>query len=217
MRIGSRFLVVLNLACLLAACVETTTATWSHPTHSETVSHFFVTEDARQLVFIGREYHYIFPDASSLIDILNWSDRGLLRGEFSAPFRLDSQNVITGTYAISCTCNDVTSGQVRWLEQKGFERAADTEGASMFRKVGHIAGTRYASGGIRFPTTLPLNDRYEIDIQTDFTSAGIVGRAALTPIAVAEDGIATVGLGYLVLIAAPFAVADMVIEELGPE
>jgi hypothetical protein len=215
MRIRTGVLVIVSLASSLAACVETTTGIWKHPTYSEAISQFLTTEDNRQLIFIGKDYHYIFPDTSSLFEILNWKDRGFLRVHFSEPFHVDSQNIVTGVYAIDCQCWGITSDQVKWLEQRGFKRGAEIEGTIALRKEGDIVGTRYASGGIQLPNISTLNTSYEIQIETDFSNAGVAGRIALTPIAVAEDGVATVGLGYLLLIGAPFAIVNMVINGHG--
>lgn len=217
MRIRTGVLILVGLVSSLAACVETTTGTWKHPIYSETINQFLTTEDTRQLVFVGKDYHYIFPDTSSLFEILNWKDRGFLRGHFSKPFHVDSQNIVTGVYAIDCQCWGITSDQVKWLEQRGFKRAEKIEGTMVLRKEGDIVGTRYASRGIHLPNISNLNTSYEIQIETDFSNAGVAGRIALTPIAVAEDGVATVGLGYLLLIAAPFAIVDMVINGPDPE
>lgn len=215
MHLRISLLVVVSLAISLTACVETTTGVWEHPAYGETISQFLATEDSHQLVFIGKDYHYIFPDSASLLEILNWKDRGFLRAQFSEPFRVDSSNAVTGMYAITCECWGITSDQVSWLEHRGFKRGAEVDGVVTLRKEGDIAGKRYASGGIQLPDISRLNKSYEIQIETDFSNAGVAGRIALTPIAVAEDGIATVGLGYLLLIAAPFAIVDMVVS--GPD
>lgn len=217
MRIYTRVLVVATLASSLVACVETTTSLWEHPTYAETISQFLTTEDTRQLVFIGEDYHYIFPDASSLFEILNWPDRGVLRAHFSKPFHVDSQNIVTGSYVIRCECWGISADKITWLEQRGFKRFAGADDAVLLQKVGDIVGKRYASGGVQLPDTSEFITSYEIRIETDFSNAGVVGRAAFTPIAVAEDGVATIGLGYLLLIAAPFAIVDMVIDGSVPE
>lgn len=217
MHVCTRVLVVVSLASSLASCVETTTSLWRHPTYSETISQFLTTEDTRQLVFIGKDYHYIFSDVSSLFEILNWPDRGILRAHFSKPFHVDSQNIVTGSYAIHCECWGISADQIAWLEQRGFRRSAGTDGAVVLQKEGDIVGKRYASGGVQLSNTSELITSHEVQIETDFSSAGVVGRAAFTPVAVAEDSVATIGLGYLLLIAAPFAIVDMVIDGSGAE
>jgi len=82
-----------------------------------------------------------------------------------------------------------------------------------YLKEGEIHGTRYSSGDIEFPKAASLSRVYKIQVETAHSSTGKIGRAAITPVAVTEDGVATIGLGALLIVAVPFWAADIVVEE----
>ena len=212
--------VLLPFLYLLIGCTQTTTSLWEKPTYTESINLFLTTKDKSEFVFIGGEYHYIFQNTSSLVDILNWEDRELLTALFYDSFVVDSSNAITGSYVIVCPCHNLEKDQEKWLEHMGFTRPSDDElsrlgGNVTYVKQGRIHGTRYLSGDVEFPHSARLNRIYSIQVEEErnYSFGGKMGRAALTPIAVAEDGVATIGLGAALIVAVPFVVIGEVLND----
>ena len=199
-------------------CTTTTTSVWKKPTYEETIKQFLITSDGEKLVFIGKKYHYIFSSQDSLKNILQWQDRKILKANFYDKFSVDANNKITGRYAISCECNDATKLQIQWLEDNGFHRLirkqpSPSDETNIYVKESQITGYRYLANNLKLDKYAILNNAYKITVETDYTIADKAVRVAETPIAVAEDGVATFFLVPLLVIATPFAIADGVFDE----
>jgi len=217
MKLIFKVIALLQIFCFLVACTQTTTGVWEKPEYRESINQFLATEDGEKLVFVGKKYHYIFSDTSSLFDILTWQNRRLLIGRFDKSFRVDSSNNIEGSYTIDCLCENADVNQIRWLKTKGFveyNKHQESNGEVTYRKEGYIRGVRYLSRDIEFNNTTNLNNEYDIFVETEHTTPGVIGRIALTPIAIAEDGAATIGLVALVAVGIPFDVLELLPEEV---
>lgn len=190
----------------LCACTQTTTGIWNEPTYNENINHFLIDPNNSSLIVIGGEYHYIFSKDSAPLPILAWEGRKLLRADFSSAFEVDEKNRITGEYSVICTCESASQEELHWLETNGFGRIE----SGFYSKTYNIKGNRYSSGTAKFPSPHQLNNNYSIKVRAPHSASGVMGRAALTPIAIAEDGVATIGVGALLIIAAPFVAADKI-------
>lgn len=200
---------LISIFLWLSACTTTTTGLWEKHQYTETVSHFFISADGTAVVLIGEDYHYIFQDADSLVNILSWTERHKLRGEFPSAFKLENDQQVSGSFSIICDCTDVDSAQIEWLKAHHFispETGSTEEKQGKYRFEGTLAGTRYQAGGLDLSRYTALNRPYEIDVWSYRNSNTM--RALFTPIAVAEDGIATLFAAPLMVLALPFVILD---------
>lgn len=196
-------LLVVNL--VVAGCTQTTTGIWKKPAYHEKISQFLITEDGKKLVFIGKKHHYIFDNEDTLKGILQWEHRGLLQAKFWDRFAVDESNGIAGSYEIQCDCKDATSEQKTWLQKMGFKQIIEQGSLTGLIFEDELEGKRYAAGEVSLDGYSKLNREYDVLVEAEMTTSGRLVRAAFTPVAIAEDGIATIGLVALMVIAAPFA------------
>lgn len=205
------------LSILIVGCISSTTDVWKKPTYNEAISQFLITEKGDKLIFIGEKYHYIFANETSLNSVLQWQDRGILKAAFYNDFSVDANNKVTGQFEILCFCHGATKEQIQWLENNGFHKLANMNDAfpddgKNYKKQIQVSGDRYLSNNLSLIKYDKLNYEYRIQVETDFTALGIAGRIAYTPIAVAEDGVATLLLMPLLAIGLPFYVIRSVKE-----
>jgi hypothetical protein len=206
----------------MAGCTTATTDVWKKPTYNETISQFLITANGEKLIFIGEKYHYIFANQDSLNNILQWPDRKLLKAAFFNNFSVDAKNKIIGRFAIVCFCHDASKKQIQWLENNEFHRfnknnLTSTDDKGTYIKEIKIAGDRYLSNNLSLDKYDKLNNEYQIQVETDYTFLDTAGRVALTPIAVAEDGLATFMLIPIVVIGIPFYAIESVFPPKGSQ
>ena len=170
-----------------------------------------MTEDGNKIIFIGKKYHYIFLNHESLSDIVKWNDNVEFKANFSDNFFVTLDNKITGKYEVTCECNDIDNTKKQWLKDHGFVRLLKEE-KTIYKKVDNVTGDRYLSNNLVFDKYEKIDEKYSITVETEKTSLGVAGRVALTPIAVAEDGVATIGAVGILIIAAPFAAGHYILD-----
>jgi len=205
-------LILAILAYLIVGCA--TTELWSKkPAYDESISQFLITTNGEKLIFIGKQYHYIFANEVSLNKVLQWQDRKILKAAFFDKFSVDAKNKITGHFAILCFCHDATADQIQWLKNNEFHRfniknLSPPDDKNTYIKEIQITGDRYLSNNISLDKYEKLNNEYHIQIDTDPSFLDTAGQIALTPIAVAEDGLVTIMLLPVITIGialSPFA------------
>ena len=206
MKLSTLFLSII----LLCSCTQTTTGIWRNSTYNENISHFLMTEDSKKIIFIGRNHHYIFVDDIGLSDIIKMNNVAKFNSHFNNNFYLNSDNEISGDYEVTCECKGADFSKKQWLKEHGFIKK-QIDNTVIYVKKSKVTGIRYSSNNLAFDSYEKIDKDYKITVETEKTALGITGRAALTPIAVAEDGIATIGTVGLLVIAAPFAAGHYVV------
>ena len=167
--------------------------------YQEKVETFLMSEDKEQLIVIGEKYHYIFPTNDVLKFITQWPDKKQqVKASFST-FRVQLDQSLAGSYTLFIRDSRKLSPEAKQLLiSKGF---FDNKSSNTLRYHGGLAGKRYLANEVRVPETLKLNKQYTIQIiENDTVSAGEVAkRIALTPLAVAADGLLILGGAPLLL------------------
>ena len=202
---------IVALLLLQYGCADHTRELWGkqpEPSYREKIDQFMISpEDSRLIIIgntiIGNRYHYIFEKDSAPLSILSWSGRKYLRADFSSAFNIYSDNSITGEYSLDCSCESASSEDIQWLESNGFKLHENGQ----YRKTLQVNGTRYRAGSNKIANSQNFNHEYYITIKRPHPTRSKISRIALTPIAVAFDGIATIGMLPLLIFAAPFMAA----------
>ena len=175
----------------LSGCTE---AMYTRKRYEEEVSSVLFTEDMKKIVIIGKDYHYIFDAPEALVRSLRSGLHARMRARFY-PFDVHADQRITGKLALLID-EDMAAEEVEQAMDMGFKPGSDS---GYFLTI-NLSGIRYDSGGIQ--ATAPsqrLNRTYTITVSVDHTAMGYAGRAVLTPVTVAADGILAVGMMTLFL------------------
>jgi hypothetical protein len=186
--------ITLFFALLITGCVTSSlykNSTETHRNFVEEVSSFLITADGKQLIVVGKQYHYIFAaEDETLKFILTWPEKKRVKASFEN-FVINSNQAVSGMYTLTVAGQDLTAESNKLLVSKGF-----ISNVSQKTLVYHGAlhGVRYLADKFTLPTTMQLNQRYSITMREDYPSASaVLGRILLTPLAMAADGILLVG------------------------
>ena len=193
---------------MLANCTQATRGAWEKPFYTDEITQFLISEDAKKVVFVGDGYHYIFAATQPLVDALQWTGRKSLKASFPEKFKLNGNNEIVGKIRISSDFS-ADKEQNRWLEKHGFERHTNPYFDTYVLYI-DISGERFLSNGVEIKQRSNLNQTYKVKIETDRTMLSTLGSIALTPVAVAFDRVATIGMVSLFVIAIPFVAINEV-------
>ena len=181
-------------AFLLIASCAVTKSMWDKK-YNETFRQFLVSKDGQYVVFLGKNYHYIFTDNLSAIkELLLWQNRNLLFINIEKTFlKLDLQNNVTGHAVIESFFNKLPRADYEFLRSLGFR---SEDGNALSLKI-NLVGKRYLPRD-DIGEYLPMLDRtYIVPVHYSSTFWSKVGKVALTPITVAAD--ATILIGKIVL------------------
>lgn len=176
---------------LSSSCI--TKFIWGDKSYEERIEQFFAGADGRYIVFVGRDYHYIFTDNSGLLKtVLSLKQQGVLTINLDKThLRLDANNDIAGDFVMSGPFNLLP------IEDRGVLqslRIYPDKRDDVTIKV-RLTGRRYVAkylGSNSLPTL--GNSSYTLPIY--YSDSGIVkgiGKAAVTPIAVGLDAVLFIG------------------------
>jgi len=172
-------------------------------TYTEEVSSILISEDGKQLVFIGNNYHYIFDVPEQLLLTLKSSFRKSISAHFGK-FRIDKNNNIKGKVGI--VLYEPLSGMQRYEAISiGYESKKDNESRkvnsirysdpNLYNRLGeHLAnvfilkGTRSKSWGItEGENKYKLNRSYKVTVLDKRGMLEKTAIASLMPIAIGAD------------------------------
>jgi len=189
----NKFFILVAVLLLLASC-GITKSLWNG-NYNETFRQFLVSQDGKYVVFLGKNYHYIFTDNSSVIrELLLWSNRNCLFINVEKTFlRLDLKNNVTGHVVIESFFNRLPHDDYEFLRSLGFR----SEGGKALSMKINLAGKRYLPRDDLGQYLPELDRTYIVPIHYSSTFWSNVGKVALTPITVAAD--ATILIGKIIL------------------
>ncbi|WP_334003400.1 5-formyltetrahydrofolate cyclo-ligase [Burkholderia cepacia] len=191
---------------MLAGCSNfgpVTKAWMSDSKYDETLSTFLITADGKQLVVLGKKYHYIFEMPPSLATVLNAPYRPKIHTAFS-DFEAHG-DAITGQYTMRLDYADAPTGSD--VRERALADGFKKDGAYL-ESEGRISGKRYLPNDVT-SSSVPqaFNRPYEVTVTDKLTAVGRGAKLALSPIAMAADG----ALGLLGLALFPIALTTFII------
>lgn len=189
----NKFCSLIAAFLLLASC-GLTKSMWDKK-YDETFRQFLVSKDGQYVVFLGKNYHYIFTDNSSAIkELLLWPNRNCLFINVEKTFlKLDLKNNVTGHVVIESFFNRLPHDDYEFLRSLGFR---SENGKALSMKI-NLVGKRYLPRDDLGKHLPELDRTYILPIRYSSTFWGNIGKVALTPITVAAD--ATILIGEIVL------------------
>ncbi|MCA8116684.1 5-formyltetrahydrofolate cyclo-ligase [Burkholderia cepacia] len=191
---------------MLAGCSNfgpVTKAWMSDSKYDETLSTFLITADGKQLVVLGKKYHYIFEMPSSLATVLNAPYRPKIHTAFS-DFEAHG-DAITGQYTMRLDYADAPTGSD--VRERALADGFKKDGAYL-ESEGRISGKRYLPNDVTsLSVPQAFNRPYEVTVTDKLTAVGRSAKLALSPIAMAADG----ALGLLGLALFPIALTTFII------
>jgi hypothetical protein len=170
------------VSLLLAGCM--TESLLRNRPYTEEVSSVLVTSDKQKIVFMGKDYHYVFEAPPLLTSSLQSSFYPSLRAVIS-DFHVDKAGQTTGSLTLILS---VITPQ----EQK---KSAAAVGYKCRTMVGRgefcegevsLRGVRYSSGGMPIGNQHRLNETYRVGVTTE---DGPGAKVLLTPITLVGDGV----------------------------
>lgn len=161
--------------------------------YMEKVSSLLITKDEKKLVFMTKDYHYIFDAPYSIAITLRSEFHKNVFGEFG-DFHVNSSGEILGQYTLRLSKYASQQEQHDALAA-GYRRHID--GSMSIEGV--LIGQRYSSNGIQANTAeQKLNRTYLMSVVEETSILGEGSKALLTPIYQGAEGV----LSFVVFVAA---------------
>lgn len=163
--------------------------------YTEDVTSVLMSQDGKNLVFIGDDYHYVFDAPVRLSRSLRSSFRKSLFAKFKG-FRVDKNNHISGDIIINL---DESASQQD--KDKAIELGYDNRSVSPILVLS-LQGKRYKSAGVATNRAeYKLNYNYKVTVLEERSALEKAALTAATPIAVLADGVLViVGVPLIILL-----------------
>lgn len=169
-----RYSSVLLLVMGLNGCISTV-SDYEVP-YVESVSSILVTEDGRNLVFIGQTYHYIFDVPPMLVKTLNGSFHQAITANISR-FYVNPDGKINGSFVMQVMPEATDADKASALES-GYRKRGNQISYSS-----RLSGIRYQSAGIAaLTTTQQLNKTYSVEVLVRKSDSKIAFENIMSPI-----------------------------------
>ncbi|MFI3218923.1 MAG: hypothetical protein QX189_07360 [Methylococcales bacterium] len=181
-----------GITALLTGCEvgRVTKSLFKDVSHSyaEAVSSVLISEDRKTIVFIGKNYHYIFDAPSILVKTLTANFHKNVSA-LHGGFHVDNEGIVKGGLTLSLNIKAPEQDKLSALEMGYTKRIVPNVGYFCEYEV-NLTGVRYKSNGIE-PTLVSqkLNKTYVFNVIAEQSSGEKAAKASLTPITVAIDGV----------------------------
>ncbi|WP_321785061.1 hypothetical protein [Burkholderia pyrrocinia] len=172
--------------------------------YEETVDRFFVSEDGKKFIVLGKKYHYIFDMPEHLGAVLASPYRKSIKASL---YDFVAQGgKISGKFRLELHRTDMTDDDRDRALADGFTN----DGRDDLKMKGALDGLRYlADGFAQGKTWSSFAHSYTIQVTDRITTAGKAVRVLATPVTLAADGVMMVGavvlLPVIVVVLAPSA------------
>ncbi|OFW80941.1 MAG: hypothetical protein A2887_06625 [Alphaproteobacteria bacterium RIFCSPLOWO2_01_FULL_40_26] len=184
-----RIVFCLLLVSFITSCV--TKALWRGTGYDEEIKQFFVGSDGRYIVFVARDYHYVFTDNSKLLQqILSLKQSGVLSLNTKETYlNLKSNNDVKGHLVLEGEFDLLPREDMIKLQSMGFNPDREYRIVIKIPLIGRRYAARYLGQG-----SIPNENIYKIRIYySDPSLIKGVGKAAVTPVAVTLDAVILIG------------------------
>ncbi|WP_254608614.1 5-formyltetrahydrofolate cyclo-ligase [Burkholderia lata] len=173
------------------------------PEYRETLSAFLISADGKNLVVIGKQYHYIFDVPPALVVNLTAPYRPKLYTDFD-DFETHGDK-ISGRYVLRLARKDAPAGSE--LRERALADGFKDQ-RSELTESGTISGKRYRPNDVT-PSSIPqaFNHEYDVKVIERPSVLGKGAKIALSPITMAADG----ALGLLGVALAPIALTTILV------
>ncbi|MBV8659627.1 MAG: hypothetical protein JO142_17540 [Burkholderiales bacterium] len=160
-------------------------------TYTESVSSVLISQDQQKLVFIGRQYHYVFDAPPVLVQVLQSPVHQSVTSSLNS-FHVDETSHITGQFALRVGPKTPDADK-QVAANLGFQKYGDDGAGSWYLYKGTLNGTRFGASDTGAGNTQALNRTYQVTITESPTAGQKAAKAVLSPVATAADGVMFIG------------------------
>ncbi len=187
--------VAIFLALFFLASCTLTQKLWN-PSYEETVGRFMISKDGKYVVFLGKNYHYVFSDNSNIAkDLLLSPYRFLLSiDSLETSMKLSRSNDLEANIVIKPNVGKLDPVASQQFYDFGFRYNSNHELSLQIK----LYGKRYLADRDLSNSASPLNRQYSIKIYEEISTSGKIKKAAITPITLTID--ATLLIGKILLV-----------------
>lgn len=175
---------------LLSSCV--TKYLWGDKSYEEEITQSFVGADGRYVVFVAKNYHYIFTDNSSVLkEILGLKQKDTLSLSSKTYVKLDENNDLQGVLIFEGPYTVLPVEDKMTLKSMGLFPNQDGD---ITIKI-PLSGRRYSARYLGQTSSAPVDSSYKLTVyyKGDYNLVKGVGKAAITPVAVTLDAVLLIG------------------------
>jgi hypothetical protein len=204
MNARKRSLIQLALfSLILPGC--TTKALYEDYRYQEEVSEILLSTDGKNIVFLGREFHYIMEAPATILSLTQSTLSQKIITRFG-DFFVNEKNELHGTVEMT-TMDTLSDHEFDLASSLGFRVLM----GKIMRLELTVTGKRYTSNNIINPATnkYKLNKNQTISISAKPSSLENALKAPLTPITLAADGVLTL----LTVALIPFVFLSIVLHQ----
>jgi len=160
---------------------------WKQKPYREKLSSVLISQDKNYLVFIGRDYHYVFDAPKVLIHALSTNVHDFIHAKIGT-FYLDKAGSISGTYTLELK-NYIPKELQYEAMDLGYEVKESKSGITSFRYEGQLKGKRYYAQDKMLGKAKRLKRTYFINIYDENDAQITPNKIILTPITLGLDGL----------------------------
>ncbi len=172
---------------MLASCAFTPMLYYKDKPYLEEISSILVSADRKNIIVVSHKYHYIFDAPSIIIDTLDSTHASKVTVQFSK-FHVDIENTVVGSVTLDLT--NATESDIISAIDSGFR----VERWLVAPTLVDLKGVRYAANeNIADTQSYKLTEKHVIQVVESLSPIGKTIRTALTPIALAADGVLVMG------------------------
>jgi len=182
----SRILLLITTVLVLDACTLTKKLYEIRP-YIEEVSSILISEDNKKIVFLSEKHHYVFDAPPIIVGTIQSNIATKVKTQID-DFRVDTQGNIKGKVFLSL--ERATEDDIDIAARLNF----NTKSAAFLYAHVNIYGIRYkADTTFKVSKEYQLNEPHKVKVHAPYSDSGKAVRVLLTPIAVAADGVLTIG------------------------
>jgi hypothetical protein len=174
----------------LTAC-EHTKKLWED-SYLEKVKNFLISQDGKYVVFLGKNYHYVFSDDSGILkEILELDkDKIIEFDDEKSEIKLDDSNNLEATIFLKTFDLELLPQESVLLKKLGFKTSLDDDFMSL---IINLRGKLYKSENDSNFYNSALEETYDLKIIRHASSARDLKKISLTPITLIEDSVLLIG------------------------
>ena len=184
-----RHAIIFLLLFFVTSC--TLTQKLWHPSYEDTVGRFMISQNGEYVVFLGKNYHYVFNDNSNIVKDLLFSPYHFLLSidSIETHIKLSRSNDLEANIVVKPNVGELDPIASQQFYNFGFRYNSDHELALRIK----LYGKRYFADRDFSDIASPLNRQYSIKIYEEISTTKKIENAALTPITLTIDATLTIG------------------------
>jgi len=191
----SKILVTILSIVLFSSCSLVENFVNARQEYREYISHLAITEDGKNIIFFGENFHYIFESDSVLIQTIN----SPLIEHVSTPsigdFVVSHTGTTTGVVSLQIYQNAPISIQDQ-AGSLGYVKSGD-----LMRYRIKLVGQRYGNDGLDIQQKQKTREAYRVRVYEEPSGGRKAARTVLSPLVVTAQGvIVMVGVPVLILV-----------------